>query len=242
MLRVDLHVHTNKSDGAGTVEQTLAAASSKPKLWAVAITDHNEISGALEAAKLAKKFRVQVIIGEEISTDAGHILGLFLKKFIPPGLTPEETIRLIHQQGGLAIVPHPALSPLPHYRGITMKRLDLLAKRRDELERPDGVEVRNGLPLQLALQGEIKSRNIASWGLAEVGGSDSHHPSSIGSCWTEFSGSSLEDLVTALRKRQTRAMGEGWSVWETARALTIDIIRRFQRRFRRNIRYTKATV
>lgn len=228
MSRVDIHVHTNKSDGAGTVAEVLEAASSKPELLAIAITDHNEISGALEAAKRAHKYGVKVIVGEEISTLAGHVIGIFLKEKIDKGLTPEETIREIHRQGGVAIIPH----PYPHYRGVGVEIVATLIKSPNPQERPDAVEVRNGFPAQLVFHNQIKKLNLKSWNLAEVGGSDSHHPRSLGSCWTDFDGGSVEEFRKALTERQTRAAGNGWGILETARATVQDAGRHIRRRFR----------
>ena len=208
--------------------EVLETVAKKPELVAVAITDHNEIAGALEAAKKAAKFGVTVIVGEEISSLGGHILGLFLKEKIDRGLTPEETIRAIHRQGGLAIIPH----PYPHYRGLGVDLVETLVKSPHAEERPDGIEVRNGFPPQLVFANQIRKLNQKSWHLPEVGGSDSHHPNSIGTCWTEFDGSKVEDFIKSLQNRQTRAAGNGWGVLETARATVSDAGRHIRRRFR----------
>ena len=227
MSRVDLHIHTDKSDGSGSVNQVLATAAAKPELMAIAITDHNEISGALEALRKAPKYGVNVIVGEEVSTLAGHILGIFLKEKIERGLTPAETIRKIHLQGGLAIIPH----VFPHYRGIGIDILEQLLGSPDPLVRPDAVEIRNGFPPQLVFYSQIRSKNLKKWNLAEVGGSDSHHPSSIGTCWTDFDGNNLASFRTSLERGQTRAGGNGWGVLETARATVQDATTHLRRRF-----------
>lgn len=228
MSRVDLHIHTNKSDGAGSVAEVLTAAAAKPELLAIAITDHNEIAGALEATKKAHKFGVTVIVGEEVSTLAGHILGIFLTEKIERGQTPQQTIREIHRQGGLAIIPH----VYPHYRGIGPEVLEQLLASEDLAERPDGLEIRNGFPAQLAFHSKIRTNNLKKWNLAETGGSDSHHPRSVGTCWTEFDGNSVEDFHQALLKKETRSAGTGWGVLETARATVRDAGRHIKRRFR----------
>jgi predicted metal-dependent phosphoesterase TrpH len=224
MSKVDLHVHTRHSDGVGTVEDVLSAARDRG-LLAVAITDHNEIKGALEAVKKSPESNLEVIVGEEISTLGGHVIGLFLKDFIEAGLTPEETVHRIHAQGGLAVIPH----PFPHYRGLGRERLENLL---GSSERPDAVEVRNGFPPQLAFAQKIQSFNRKSWHLPEVGGSDSHHPKSVGSCYTEFDGEVLDDLRTALKEGRTSAGGPGWTVFEMARATVKDAGLHLHRRFR----------
>jgi hypothetical protein len=228
LSRIDLHIHTSRSDGAGTVEEVLASAGARPELLAIAITDHNEIKGAHEAVKKAPEYNVQVIVGEEISTLGGHILGLYLKSLIEPGLTPEETIRRIHGQGGIAVIPH----VFPHYRGIGREILETLLSSPNWRDRPDAIEVRNGFPPQLVFTPQIRKLNRKLWHLPEVGGSDSHHPNSIGACWTEFEGESLEDFREALKRGRTSAAGGGWSVLEMARATFKDAGRHLRRRFR----------
>src|SRR5438445_10473486 len=113
--RGDLHVHTILSDGAQRPEAILEAASGRVDV--VAITDHDEIRGALRAREWAREhpeLGVDVVVGEEISTLNGHLLGLFLEECVPPGLSALETIGEIHAQGGLAVAAH----PFHHLRGV----------------------------------------------------------------------------------------------------------------------------
>jgi predicted metal-dependent phosphoesterase TrpH len=103
-LRIDLHVHTAYSyDGFSTPEQ-LAQTCRRRGITGLAITDHDTIEGALVCRK-ALPFTV--IVGEEVSTQSGHLIGLFLKKTIPPGRSVTETIARIREQGGLVYLPHP---------------------------------------------------------------------------------------------------------------------------------------
>jgi len=104
-INIDLHVHTNYSKCALLKPTEIEAIALKRGLDAVAITDHNTIDGALEVFKQAKK--IKVIVGEEIKTNQGEILGYFLKERIPPFLSPEETVKEIRKQGGLISIPHP---------------------------------------------------------------------------------------------------------------------------------------
>ena len=104
-INIDLHVHTNYSRCAILKPSEIEPLALKRGLDAVAITDHNTIDGALEVKNHAKK--IKVIIGEEIKTTKGEIIGYFLNEQIPPFLTPEETIKEIKRQGGLVSVPHP---------------------------------------------------------------------------------------------------------------------------------------
>ena len=104
-INIDLHVHTNYSRCAILQPAEIEPLALKRGLDAVAITDHNTIGGALEVKKHAKK--IKVVIGEEIKTTKGEIIGYFLNEQIPPFLTPGETIKEIKRQGGLVSVPHP---------------------------------------------------------------------------------------------------------------------------------------
>jgi hypothetical protein len=103
----DLHIHTHFSDG-DDLDRVLEAASSS-RLDVIAITDHDEIEGALEARRRAheRRLRFAVIPGVEVSSRDGHIGALFVTKIIPANLSAEETVRLIHEAGGLAIAHHP---------------------------------------------------------------------------------------------------------------------------------------
>ncbi len=111
--RADLHIHTMASDGTAGVAQVLARAE-EARLDVIAITDHDRIDAARAAQAMAikNKLRVQVIIGEEISTLQGHVLGLFLEERVRPLRSLRRTIAEIHEQGGIAIPAHP-LFPHP---------------------------------------------------------------------------------------------------------------------------------
>jgi len=106
-LFADFHVHTNHSkDCVVPVEDVLARAH-EVGLDVVAITDHNEVAGGLEAAEMADMYGVRVIVGEEVKTAEGEVIGLFLNERIPPGLSFGDTIAAIKRQGGIVYVPHP---------------------------------------------------------------------------------------------------------------------------------------
>src|SRR5215469_14800679 len=102
-------MHTNYSDGTGSVEEVLAFAQEHTLLNVSAITDHDTIEVALRARDLTAKrnYRFEVIVGEEISTREGHLLALFLHEPVAPDQSIERSIDLVHEQGGLAIVAHP---------------------------------------------------------------------------------------------------------------------------------------
>ncbi len=103
-LKVVIHAHTNYSYDANTSPEALVATARAQGVDCVAVTDHDEIDGALAARAVGG---VRIIVGEEISSADGHIIGLFLEEWVPPGLTAEETARRIRAQGGLVLAPHP---------------------------------------------------------------------------------------------------------------------------------------
>jgi predicted metal-dependent phosphoesterase TrpH len=103
-LRLDLHTHTYYSPDALTSPGKFVMACLQRGINCVAITDHNTIAGARLMERLCP---FPVIIGEEIKTDAGDIVGLFLREEVPPGLPLEEAVARVKAQGGLVMVPHP---------------------------------------------------------------------------------------------------------------------------------------
>ncbi len=208
----DVHMHTNYSDGTGSVEEVLAFVERNTALDVIAITDHDTIEGALRARDLVAKgdYRFEVIVGEEISTREGHMLALFLEKPVPPDLSIERSIELVHEQGGLAVVAHPFNPVFRHsvQRGV-MNRLLC----QPELH-PDGIETLNGsfagigssrLAMSLA-------KKVYHW--AETGGSDAHTPTAIACARTVFPGVTSDDLRQAILRRQTQPEGSYWHARE----------------------------
>jgi predicted metal-dependent phosphoesterase TrpH len=104
-MRIDGHIHTCYSPDSLLRPERILQLAARRRIEAIAVTDHNTISGALELQRIAPE--LQIIIGEEITTRQGELIGLFLREFIPAGLEPMETIERIHQQGGLVVLPHP---------------------------------------------------------------------------------------------------------------------------------------
>ncbi|HMV28934.1 MAG TPA: PHP domain-containing protein, partial [Anaerolineales bacterium] len=103
----DLHLHTIYSyDGTATVPAVLRRAK-EIGLNVIAITDHDEIAGALEGVKLASHYGVEVISGSEITTAEGDLLALNIREKIQPGLSLIETLLRVNEQGGVAVAAHP---------------------------------------------------------------------------------------------------------------------------------------
>jgi len=164
----DFHLHTNYSfDTRTSLEQVIERAT-KAGINCVAVTDHDTIEGALELKQIAP---FKVIIGEEISSTGGHILGLFLKKAIPPHLSVHETIARIHEQGGVAVAAH----PFARIAGASLGQEFI-----DNVKNFDLVEVANSN--NFFRSDDRKALSYAeNYGLGKISGSDSHLPCGIGS-------------------------------------------------------------
>lgn len=107
LMRTEFHVHTKYSHDSVLGQWGLLIACKIRKVDCIAITDHNEIEGALSFRSFLGKHGIDVIVGEEIFTSEGEIIGLFLSDKIEPGLSPENTIKEIRRQNGIVYVPHP---------------------------------------------------------------------------------------------------------------------------------------
>ena len=132
LIEVDLHMHTDHSGDCATPVEVLLQTARDRGLGAIAITDHNEVSGALEARRIAAGMDdLKVIVAEEVKTaEQGEVIGLFLEEKIPKGLTMAETIAAIREQGGLVYVPHPfdRFHSVPDYEHLLdiVEEIDIL--------------------------------------------------------------------------------------------------------------------
>ncbi|MGA3360483.1 MAG: PHP-associated domain-containing protein [Solirubrobacteraceae bacterium] len=170
MIDVDLHMHTDHSSDCATPVEVLLATARAEGLGAIAITDHNEVSGALEA--LGKAEGIKVIVGEEVKTATqGEVIGLFLRERIPRGLSLQQTVAEIRRQGGLVYVPHPfdRMHTVPGYEHL----LAIL----DEI---DALEVFNPR-VAIGSFNEEAARFAAKYRLTAAAGSDAHVAAGLGS-------------------------------------------------------------
>jgi PHP domain len=172
LIDVDLHMHTDHSHDCATPVEVLLATAHTQGLGAIAVTDHNEITGAFEAAAQAPAAGVKVIVAEEIKTAGqGEVIGLFIKEKIPRGLTLKETVAEIRRQGGLVYVPHPfdRMHAVPDYEHL----LTIL----DEV---DAIEVFNPR-VAIGAFNEEAARFAAKYRIIAGAGSDSHVAQGLGS-------------------------------------------------------------
>ncbi|HET7588645.1 MAG TPA: PHP domain-containing protein [Solirubrobacterales bacterium] len=173
LIEVDLHMHTDHSGDCATPVDTLIHTARDRGLGAIAITDHNEVSGALEARELAAELGdIKVIVAEEVKTaEQGEVIGLFLEEKIPKGLTMAETIAEIRRQGGLVYVPHPfdRFHSVPDYEHLL-----------DIVEEIDLLEVFNPR-VALTSFNEEAVRFARKYRIVPAAGSDSHVAQGLGS-------------------------------------------------------------
>jgi predicted metal-dependent phosphoesterase TrpH/glycosyltransferase involved in cell wall biosynthesis len=198
-IHVDLHMHTDHSHDCATPVDVLLQSAKDAGLGAIAVTDHNEVSGALEAEERANG--IKVIVAEEVKTaDQGEVIGLFIREKIERGMSLADTIAEIRRQGGLVYVPHPfdRMHSVPDYEHML-----------DIVEDIDAIEVFNPR-VAISSFNEEAARFAAKYRIVAGAGSDSHVAQGLGSVkikMRDFDGPEefLESLREAdiIRRRQS---------------------------------------
>jgi len=188
-LFADFHVHSGHSKDSVSAVPAILERAREVGLDVVAITDHDSVDGGLEARELGDRYGVRVIVGEEVKTAEGEVVGLFLERTIPPGMTFAATIAAIKEQGGIVYVPH------PFDRLHTVPSSDVLRANVTDI---DVLEVFNS---RLAFPGfnEQAERFALRYRIPAAAGSDAHVLASLGTALTgmdDFTGP--EDFVAAL--------------------------------------------
>jgi hypothetical protein len=218
--RADLHMHTKASDGLPTVRELLNHVARLGTLDVIAITDHDRVDAALWAYERRHEYPFDIIPGAEISSSAGHVLGLWISGPVPVNLSLQETVAAIHEQGGIAVLAHPyhiqmgvVIRNAPRYT-LNVKVLSMA--------RLDAIEVHNaGIVVPGA---NILARLLARRaGLSVTGGSDAHTLGGIGCGITRFPGRTGADLRRALLQGTTQAEGRAWPLidyWDYSRNST----------------------
>jgi predicted metal-dependent phosphoesterase TrpH len=193
-MRVDLHTHSIASpDGALTEADYTKMLNGG--LDVVAVTDHNTISFAEE---LHHKLGNNIIIGEEITTLEGEIIGLYLTRAVKAGMSAVATATAIKEQGGLVYIPHPFETVR---KGITLETLDAIAGM------VDIVETNNGRAIF-----QNKSKQAAFWaaahGVPGAASSDSHGRHGWGKTYSVLAGAPSQKTLPSLLMQATHKVGK----------------------------------
>ncbi len=197
-VRVDLHSHTMWSGDSTTTPDELEEAVIDCELDVLCITDHNTIAGATE---LAERLPCRVIVGEELRTSSGEIIGLFLEERVPMAGHHVEAAERFRDQGGLVYIPHPFD---PMRRNLAEPALYDLAER----GLIDAVEVINAKTSLESLN--RRARQFAEeFDLARGAGSDAHVPLAVGAAYVEMPDfHDAPSFMTSLRAG--RPVGHHW--------------------------------
>lgn len=200
-MKLDLHVHTNYSpDGDGSIEEVIKTAIKKG-LNGIAITDHNEIAGALKGLEVAKDVKNFILIpGMEISTENGHIIALNIREKIPSRLSPKKTVDMIKKLGGLAICPHP-FRPLSGLGYTIAKNTEF-----------DVIEAYNARSMVISNNRALRLANKLK--LGKSAGSDAHILEEIGAAFIEVEGDdyNTDFVLDKIKKNETVLGGSSASI------------------------------
>lgn len=196
-MKVELHVHTRYSKDSILAMSMLYAKCRLKKIDVIAITDHNTIAGGVAFQEFCKKrkSRIQVIVGSEIMTESGEIIGLFLHKEVPSKLSAVETVHEIKKQGGLVYIPH----PYDEKRKKTVITSEALEEIREDV---DCIECYNGRNISENYE-EEQCRIANAIGKVAVVGSDAHTIFEIGRNYMECEETAViieskEDFLTRM--------------------------------------------
>ena len=205
-LKIDLHVHTCYSPDAVTTLKEVVTYSKKRGLDGVAITDHDTLTGALKL----QNSDLTVIPGIEITTLHGHLLALNVTTPIPPKLDINETIKRIHEAGGIAVAPHPTLL----HKSAPSRRTSSY----------DAIEVMNSAAVPFQLFTYLNQKLATRLNLPQTAGSDSHYGPEIGAAYTVIEADpDVDEIVQAIRKGATIPMGKSipWRIRLKGEALSL---------------------
>jgi predicted metal-dependent phosphoesterase TrpH len=192
-MKFDLHIHSNYSDGRASVKEIVQAAKRRG-LDGIAITDHDTMRGIPAARRYIKEQKLDLLLipGIEVNTSEGHLLVLGVDKPPQRKKSPEETIEVAHDLGGIANVPHP-YHPFRHALG--------------RIPDADAVEVYNSKHLFGLANGRAKFE-ASRRGMTMVAGSDSHFAETVGLGVTEIEADDVDGVLEAIRAGRTRILGK----------------------------------
>lgn len=203
--RADLQVHTSCGSGADDPRAILEHVELRGELAVLAITDRDDVRGALEAREVHAQavYHFDLVTGVTVTTRQGPLLALWVTEPPHPYQSIEETIAAVHAAGGIAIVPLP-LSLLT--RSVGRRTLERVLAIKDPSTHPDGIEVASPVQRGRNASARVRQLNRDRWRLAESGSSAAQFIERIGAAYTRFPGSTADDLRRALLARETEGI------------------------------------
>ncbi|MCZ2856705.1 MAG: CehA/McbA family metallohydrolase [Candidatus Bathyarchaeota archaeon] len=202
--KIDLHVHTCYSDDGMSTLREVVDYAEKKGLNGIAITDHDTLNGTDKALKLANKKELVVIPGVEVTTLQGHVLGLNITTSIPKNLGLIETVKKIHEAGGIAIAAHPIVLIKSHIKQRTASASNL-----------DGIEVINSSAFPFFLSTRLSQTLAEQLKLPQTAGTDAHHADEIGTAYTLVKADpDIDEITEAIRKGAVAPFGKpiSWKI------------------------------
>lgn len=202
-MRIDLHCHTEASHDCASPLDAVLTRCRQQNIAVQAVTDHNEIKGAVELKRTASAPGDPfIIVGEEVTSREGEIIGLFLEEKIPAGLSPEEVVERIREQGGLVLLPH-GFDPLKAHR------LSPAARERIE-DDIDIVEVFNAR-VSHPRRNTQASHWAAERDLPASSGTDAHVIAALGTAWVETPERDIHGPAALLEALRAGAVSGTWT-------------------------------
>ncbi|WP_407424397.1 CehA/McbA family metallohydrolase [Methanobrevibacter sp.] len=201
MLKMDTHIHSEYSPDSKSKLKDIFAVAKTRGLDIIAISDHNTVEGSKEAIRLTKNDDLLVVPSIEISSLEGHILGFGCEENIKRDLPAGETIDLIHDQGGLAIIPHP----------YCFYRHGLLCKADYKDLKIDAIETKNARFIVGYCNNKAKKLSKKE-NLPGLGASDAHYYKFVGDCYSKIDcDKDIDSVFKAIKKSKVEALGKGTS-------------------------------
>ncbi len=192
-VNAEFHIHTRYSHDSILNYFFILIMCKLKKINLIAITDHNEIIGAQKYKNKFNNHNIEVIIGEEIFTNEGEIIGLYLTEKIEPNLSPTETINLIKEQGGYVYIPH----PYDEKRYKTVLKYDEIIKNKKNI---DFIEIHNGRNVEESFSKKQEEISNELPNVVKIIGSDAHTFYELGRNVISFEYEGKEDLKESIRK------------------------------------------
>ncbi len=201
MLKMDTHIHSEYSPDSKSKLKDIFTVAKNRGLDIIAISDHNTVEGSKEAIRLTKNDDLFVVPSIEISSLEGHILGFGCEENIKRDLPAGETIDLIHDQGGLAIIPHP----------YCFYRHGLLCKADYKDLKIDAIETKNARFIVGYCNNKAKKLSKKE-NLPGLGASDAHYYKFVGDCYSKIDcEKDIDSIFKAIKKSKVEALGKGTS-------------------------------